>query len=160
MSKTKKNKENLNRYILQVYSQRPIAFIPVLAHISNSASAGLFLSQMLYWCGKGKDSEWVYKTIEEMKEETCLSRSEQQTAIKKWMQLGVLEKEVRKIPPKRHFRLNIPVLEKLLDVAFEIAQIDKTKSNDEQNTITESTSEKTYTYPSLLKVPTRPTHRI
>lgn len=137
----------MNRYILEVYSERPIAFIPALARVAGSAGAGLFMSQMLYWCGKGYDADWVYKTIEEMKTETCLSRSEQERAIEKWQQLGVLEKEVRNVPPKRHFRINISALEKLLDTAFHIGISDETESPIEQNTITENTSENTNTYP-------------
>jgi hypothetical protein len=132
-------KQNWNRYILEAYSERPVAFIPVLARISGTASAGLFMSQMLYWCGKGYNAEWVYKTINEMEQETCLSRSEQERAITKWIMLGVLDKEVRGIPPKRHFRIKIPTLEKLLDTAFQIGDYEQTNCSNKENTITENT---------------------
>jgi len=141
----------MNRYILELCSERPIAFIPILARVAGSASAGLFLSQILYWSGKGWKGEWVYKTVEEVRQETCLSRSEQQTAIEKWKELGVLEKEVRGVPPIRHFRVDIPALEKLLFSDYQQVPFSNSNGRKAQNTITESTTEKTNKYPAGKK---------
>lgn len=149
----KKQNKNWNRYILGVLAERPIAFIPAIAHLVGSASDGLFLSQMLYWCGKGYKGDWVFKTIEEMKKETCLSRSEQARAIQKWEQLGVLEKKVICVPPVRHFRLNITTLEKLLFAEFHIGVSDKSNCTDEKNTITEITPKNTDRYPVGINCP-------
>lgn len=148
MSMKKEKKKSWNRRILEEYGERPIAYIPALARISGSVSAGLFLSQMLFWCGKGKNADWTYKTIEELEEETSLCRNQQDNAVAVWTKLGVLEKEVRNVPPKRYFRINLLALEKLLDVEFQIAESSNSESGNEQNTITDSTSEKTYRYPS------------
>ena len=134
----------MNSFILQLFGEYPVAFNPLLARIVGNAGAGLFLSQMLYWCGKGYKGDWVYKTIEEMKEETCLSRSEQDRAIKKWKQLGVLDKKLRGVPPMRHFRVNITALVKLLDATLHTDKSTNLKSQIEQNTITENTSVNTY----------------
>ena len=149
-----KKEKSWNRYILDAYNERPIAYIPALARISESVTAGLFLSQMLFWCGKGKDVDWTYKTIDDLQEETYLRRNQQDNAVKIWMTLGVLEKERRGVPPKRYFRINLSALEELLDIEFQIAKSSNSESRNEQNTNTESTTEKTYRYPSGRTAPT------
>lgn len=106
--------ENYNSQIIRWLSAHPIAFNPYIGKIAGSATAGLFLCQLLYWWGKGSSEGWIYKTIEEMQEETCLSRAEQDTAIKTWKKMGILEVKVAGIPPKRHFRIMTERLFKLL----------------------------------------------
>lgn len=106
--------KSYNKVILEVLGTRPVAFNPVLAEIVKSASAGLFMSQLLYWWNKGKNEGWIYKTIDEVKKETTLSREEQDTAIRKWKELGVLEIKVIGVPPKRHFRIDIDKLTDLV----------------------------------------------
>jgi len=107
-----------NKYqkiIADILGIRPIAFNPALAKILGSAKAGLFLSQLLFWWGKGHKPDWIYKTIEEITEETTLSREEQDTAIKICKKFGVLEVKLMGIPAKRHFKLNIQKIIKLLE---------------------------------------------
>jgi hypothetical protein len=99
-------KENVNSLLLKSMGTRPIAFNPDLAKIAESATAGLLMSQLLYWWGKGRNKDYIYKTIEQFKEETCLTRSEQNTAIRKWVKLNVLIVKAKGIPPKRRFYLN------------------------------------------------------
>lgn len=107
-------KKNTNSSLIERYKEKPVAFNPGLARISDSATAGLFLSQLLYWHQKGRDKEWVYKTIKEFQEETCLCRSEQDRAIKKWKRLGVLEVKRKGIPQRRFFRIDTEKLNGLL----------------------------------------------
>lgn len=147
--------KNWNKYFIDAYMVRPIAFLPKMAEISGSAVAGLFISQALYWHEKGWAGEWVYKTIEDMREETSLNRSEQQRAIKIWKELGVLEKEVRGIPPKRYFRIDIPTLEKLVIGSNQNVQTSKSKSRSVKNTITESTTKNTNIDPVYRKFAVR-----
>ncbi|MDD5396588.1 MAG: hypothetical protein PHW24_00845 [Candidatus Moranbacteria bacterium] len=115
-------KENVNSLLLKSLGTKPIAFNPDLARIAGSATAGLLMSQLLYWWGKGHNKDYVYKTIEQFKEETCLTRSEQQTAIKKWEKLNVLTVKARGIPPKRRFYLNT---DKLVQMLQEVAHNEK-----------------------------------
>lgn len=110
----KENKKEYQKLILKILGIRPIAFNPLLAKALGSAKAGLLLSQLLYWTGKGSNPEWIYKTIEEIKEETGLSRNEQDTAIKICKKVGVLEVKVMGIPAKRHFKVNIEKIIELL----------------------------------------------
>ena len=135
-------KKSWNTLILELLSERPIAFSRSLAALSNSATAGLLMSQLLYWWGKGYHPDWIYKTIEEIHDETWLTRSEQDTAIKKWIELGVLKKERHGTPPKRHFQIDTKMLLNLLKTAVPLAE--NGKLNCERTPyITESTSENT-----------------
>lgn len=118
--------KNYNSFILDILGEKPIAFNRIFAELVNSATGGLFMSQMLFWQGKGDDKEWIYKTINQMKEETALSKSEQNRAIRDWGKLGVLEKKVKGIPATRYFKIN---KEKL---AYLIKQYIKNKQPNNQ----------------------------
>ena len=108
---------NRNSLLLRAFGEKPIAFNPLLARISGKATSGLFLSQLLYWHGKGANKEWVYKTIEEFRRETYLSRSEQDRAIAFWKQIDVIEVQLRGLPRKRYFRIDEERLLQLLEEA-------------------------------------------
>ncbi len=103
------------KLIEEILKTRPIAFNADLANALGSAKAGLLLSQLLYWHEKGFNPEWTYKTIEEMKKETALSRDEQKTAIKICEKFGVLEKKIMGIPARRHFKVNMKKITELLN---------------------------------------------
>lgn len=108
-------KRNTNSIIIDLLGEKPVLFNPALGRIAGSATAGLFMSQLLYWWGKGREENCIFKTIEEFKKETCLTRSEQATAIKRWKKLEVLRVENRGVPQKRHFYLNVDDLVGLLE---------------------------------------------
>ena len=99
-------KESANSIIIRLLGVRPVAFNPVLAHICKSANGGLLLSQLLYWHEKGTEPDWTYKTMADFERETCLTRKEQDTAIKLWKKLGVLETKVAGLPAKRYFKIH------------------------------------------------------
>ena len=63
--------------LLVLLHDRPVAYHPALVKVAGSVTAALFLSQLLYWHGKGSDPEWIYKTQADMEEETGLSRREE-----------------------------------------------------------------------------------
>ena len=106
--------KSYNKMILELLGTKPIAFNPVLAQICGSANGGLFLSQLLYWWGKGENEGSIYKTSKEVEEETMLSRREQDTVIKKWKQLGVLKVDLKGKNYKRHFKIDTDKLIGLL----------------------------------------------
>ena len=115
----KQRKKNTNSSLVDRYNEKPVLFNPGLGRISGSAIAGLFMSQILYWQERGWNKEWIYKTIKEIRQETCLTRSEQNRAIKIWKGLGILELERRGVPQRRHFRVDVEKLEQLLKVDYE-----------------------------------------
>jgi hypothetical protein len=104
-----------NSTIAIEYGFRIIGYVTEFAHITKSTDAGLFLSQLLFWWEKGARSDYIYKTINEMRVETGLTRAQQDGAIKKWKALGVLKVENRGVPQKRHFYVNIEKIKLLLD---------------------------------------------
>lgn len=103
------------RLILNLLTAKPIVFNPDLARITGSAKNGLFLSQLLYWSDKGQDENWIYKTIKEIEEETCLTRDEQDSAIKTLKTLKIIEVKLKGVPAKRHFHINEDKLIGLID---------------------------------------------
>lgn len=130
--------------MIEHISERPIAFNPALARIAKSAGAGLFLSQLLYWWGKGRKPDWIYKTIAEIQEETSLTRSEQDRAIRRWKELGVLVVEKRGIPQKRHFKIIIIRLLACLETGRANHSVESNKlACTGEHSITESTNENT-----------------
>jgi len=110
----KRVKTNYNSLIIGMLKEKPIAFNPALARVAGSALAGLFLSQLLYWWGKGLYSEWIYKTIIEFHSETLMTRGEQDRAIRIWKNLGILEVKLKGIPRRRFFHINTNKLVALL----------------------------------------------
>ncbi|HHA2024796.1 TPA: primosomal protein I [Enterobacter ludwigii] len=97
---------------------RPIAYQPAFAQlragkVKSGPVAAVLLSQFVYWHNR-MDGDWMYKTREDIKKETGLSRDEQETARKRLVALGVLEEELRGVPATLHYRINSVRLEALL----------------------------------------------
>ncbi len=141
---------NYNSLIIEILGAKPIAFNPILGRLAKSATAGLFLSQLLYWDNKGSDPDWTYKTIREIYQESCLTRSQQEKAIKIWKKLDVLEVELRGIPRKRYFHINknklVAILKSFINMpvsANQFAESCKLASKFKQTIYTENTPEKT-----------------
>lgn len=68
-------------HLVETLFDRPIAFHRVFAELTNSITAGLMLSQAVYWSKRTKDAEgWFYKKQFEWFDETFLTRREQDTA--------------------------------------------------------------------------------
>lgn len=97
---------------------RPIAYQPAFAQlkagkVKSGPAAAVLLSQFVYWHNR-MDGEWMYKTREDIKKETGLSRDEQETARKRLVALGVLEEDLRGVPATVHYKINTERLEALL----------------------------------------------
>src|SRR3990172_3614999 len=56
---------------------RPVAYYPGMARALGDMKESVFVCQMAYWKDKGDDPEgWIYKTAEEIEQETALSYKE------------------------------------------------------------------------------------
>ena len=106
--------KNYNSQIIKWLSAKPIAFNPIVAKSVGGAINGLFLCQVLFWWGKSKDQTWIQKTISEFEEETSLTRSEQDRAIRDLKKLKIIDVQKFGKDNKRHFAINQKELEKLL----------------------------------------------
>ena len=61
-----------------------ISFHPAIARALGGVEAALYFQQLYYWRNKGsRDDGFIYKTKDEIKEETCLNRYQQDQARKK-----------------------------------------------------------------------------
>ena len=78
-------------------------------------TAALFLCQLIYWDPKATDPDgWVWKTREEIFQETGLSRREQETARRQLVDAGVLEEKRRGVPARLFYRVDLDQLERLI----------------------------------------------
>ena len=90
---------------------RPVAYYPKLTHITGGVKETVLLCQLLYWQGKQSNREgWIYKTRDEIHEETGLSRTEQERARKELKRRGFIEEQLKGIPAKVHFKINIDAI--------------------------------------------------
>jgi len=87
---------------------RPVAFYAVLARICSSVTAGLMLSQAVYWSDRtANNSGWFYKTQSDWTAETYLSRHEQKTARRILKERGFMREELRDLPAKVYYWVDI-----------------------------------------------------
>ena len=93
--------------------KKSMLYNSVLSKMLGSINDSIFLSQLLYWHGQGKDPDWTFKTVKECQKETGLSKSKQLTSQNRLIPSGILEVELRRSPPVRHFKVNIEKLHQL-----------------------------------------------
>lgn len=106
---------NEEEKLFEEYMKRPIAYRVEFAKAIGSVKLAVLLSQLHYWSDKGHDPEgWIYKTREQIFEETGLSRQEQETARKWGRTAGVLEEIKKGIPRRVYFRINKEVIINLI----------------------------------------------
>ncbi len=95
------------RDVIKATLSRPVAFHAILAKICGSATAGLMLSQAIYWSERTTEPEgWFFKSQAEWEDEICLTRYEQETARKILRQKGFLEDVRRGNPARLFYRVN------------------------------------------------------
>ncbi len=104
-----------SKRVVEGLLKRSVAYHPMVAKALESVKAAILWDQLNYWDEKTTDpNRWVYKTQEELYDETGLSRKEQETARKICIEAGVLEEKKAGIPPKMNFRVNMDAMIKLL----------------------------------------------
>ncbi len=86
---------------------RPIRFLPRFARLSGSLSAGVMLSQALYWSQVTSDPDgWFYKTSAEWQSETCLTTRRQEKAREVLRRFSFWEETRRGVTGTLHYRLD------------------------------------------------------
>jgi hypothetical protein len=94
---------------------RPIAFHPIFVDLTGSVPAALILSQAFYWQRRTEDPDgWFYKTREEWQEETRLKRYDQEQARALLRKTPYWEEELRGIPARLYYRINLQALQNQL----------------------------------------------
>ena len=90
---------------------RPVAYYPELRRITGSVTATILLCQFIYWRGKESGGDgWLYKTADEITEETGLSYNEQKTARRDLIQAGLLEEHYARLDHQMRFKLNLDAI--------------------------------------------------
>lgn len=87
---------------------RPVAYFPKLKRITGSTTATILLCQFIYWRGKEADSDgWLYKTSEEIEEETGLTYNEQKTARKALVEAGLVQEHYARLDHQLRFKIDL-----------------------------------------------------
>jgi hypothetical protein len=95
---------------------RPVAYYPKLTNITGGVKETLFLCQLLYWEGKQQNHDgWIYKTQEDVLEETGLSRREQETARRNLKAKKFISEKCMGIPRKLFYRVNLEAIDEAWD---------------------------------------------
>ncbi|DAB40788.1 MAG TPA: hypothetical protein CFH81_00330 [Sulfurovum sp. UBA12169] len=84
-------------------NHKPIAYYPVYKQITNSTTGGILLSQLMYWFSK---SDKFYKTDEEIKTETLLTKKELENAKKLIKNLPFITVTREGIPAQTYYEID------------------------------------------------------
>lgn len=104
---------------INIYFDRVISFPPILAKITGSINAALFLAQSIYWSNRSSEKDGTFwKTQNEWEEETTLSRFQQESCRNSLRELGVLEEIKKGLPCKIFFKINFKKIEQLAEEYF------------------------------------------
>ena len=90
---------------------RPVAYYPSLAKPLGGVNACLFFCQIFYWQDKTDCDLGVYKTAEDITNETGLSYKEQATARKILVDKGILIETHKRLDHKIFYKINISNLD-------------------------------------------------
>jgi hypothetical protein len=91
---------------------RPMAYYPKLRKVTGSTTATILLCNFIYWRGKESGADgWLYKSSDEIEDETGLSYREQQSARKLLVKKGLMEEKYQRLDHKMYFRLDLQVLD-------------------------------------------------
>lgn len=115
---------------------RPVAYYPKLTDVTGGVKETILLCQLLYWQGKQNSHEgWIYKTRDDIKEETGLSRTEQETARRNLKKLGFIEEKLAGVPARMHFKI---CLEKINQAWEYLDTVDNEEEIEEEPQLAET----------------------
>tara|TARA_R100000750_G_scaffold62396_1_gene56043 strand:- start:808 stop:1566 length:759 start_codon:yes stop_codon:yes gene_type:complete len=127
-------------------NERPIAYYPIYRKVTGSTTAGVLLSQLMYWFSKKNK---IYKVDSEIMEETLLTENELRSAKKKIKSLDFINVTKEGIPCKTFYTIDWDIYQTSLVKFTNSSIVDFTKlpelnsqnSDSENNaTITETTA--------------------
>ena len=93
---------------------RPIAYYPKLAKPLGGVNAAILFGHFFYWHDKTENPLGVYRTAEEIEEETGLSVQEQRTARSKLRERGVLIETEKRIEHRIYYKLDLNAFDDLM----------------------------------------------
>lgn len=135
------------KVLFDEFNEKPIVYHRIYAKIGGGVTAGLLLSQLVYWAKAMKYKEF-YKTDKDFREELCMGKYELSGAKKKLKDLGIITMKRKGIPAKTYYTVDISKIIKLISQTtscMETRQLVVGKPDNysagNQTTITESTTE-------------------
>ena len=93
---------------------RPIAYYPKLAKPLGGVNAAILFGHFFYWHDKTENPLGVYRTAEEIEDETGLSVQEQRTARSKLRERGVLIETEKRIEHRIYYKLDLDAFDDLM----------------------------------------------
>lgn len=118
-SRSKRRLDQIHEITL-LLGQRYVAYHPKLVQLTGRVTAGLMLSQAIYWTKRLALTEparqgWFWKTREDWRNETGLSRWEQDTARRALKELGLWQEKRIGMPARVWYRIDLDTLGRLLE---------------------------------------------
>lgn len=105
-------RDDIKRTLKQL-NKRPIAYYPAYADIAGSVTAGVLLSQVLYWWAE-MDEDIFYKTDQDFAQELKMGFKEFRGAKKRLRELKLVEMQVRGVPARTYYTVKIKKIQKEL----------------------------------------------
>jgi hypothetical protein len=129
---------------------RQVSFYPSLAKLVGIKEA-IFLQQLVYWTPKSRNERgWIYKSAEDLEEETSLTYREQQRVRTTLKKRGLIEERYDRSEHRLYFRV---VREAVLHLAPELGAPDKLSDAHltKRQVVTDKTSGGTLPFVSSYK---------
>jgi len=117
-------KQSKLKHLFNTFSDKPIFYYPICAKITDSITAGILLSQIVYW---GQNYSEFYKTDKSFCEELSMGLYELKGAKFKLKQMGIIKIQRKGMPAKTHYKINI---NNLIQYITKHKESQKLKRND------------------------------
>lgn len=115
--------------IIKALNQRPIAYYPIYRKLMGSVAGGVLLSQIMYRYGNlKKDQDEFDASDDELRNQTGLSEWELKTEKNKLRESGFVEINLRGVPAKTHYMVDIQKLAEKLSSLEDDLQTEKNNS--------------------------------
>jgi len=135
------------KQLFTAFQEKPIAYMRIYTKITGTLTAGVLLSQIVYWDKVAKEmgKEDFWHTDKEFMDETGMGLTELAGAKRKLKELGIVEIERKGTPATTHYLLDIDVLINLITSYEGTSQLDMIKPNNliQGNLITNTTENTT-----------------
>lgn len=143
------------KMLFTAMSEKPIAYHRIYSEITGSLTAGVLLSQLVYWDGVMKGKEF-YKTDKDFTQELAMGSKELKNAKKRISELKLVSIKRKGVPAKTYYKVDIDNIINVITNYAEQEQLVMPKGTNwidrKGTTITESTSEnKQYTISTTNK---------
>lgn len=123
---------SFSQYLRQL--GQPIAYYPQLAKPLGGVTAAVLFGQLFYWQDKTDNPLGVYKTLDELMEETGLTERELRSTREKLRDLGVVIETNKRLEHRLYFKVDYNALDDLMALWL-FREESKRHSADSQNVI-------------------------